>query len=240
MEWAHVNLDEVNGLQRWYGQQPRKVRIGSAMMLNKFAYGTRQAVISHLPTVMTVRAPAFVGTRVRYTKTSTGTPVNQQQTTTGSIATDRFSAWTEQEQGTPTARKRFGTLSGRGGSMQGKLRPSARLKPGNEVIGIEDYKPRGGKVSNFIAMLFRKKETRLVKIGKGYFKLPKKTSAIPGPTKSGGTLHRALELVQVGQRKQPKQLHWLEQSRTIYFRKTNLNQVWASVCNQLMTPPPKK
>jgi hypothetical protein len=227
MEYA-IDLHEVNGLRKWYGKQPSRMRVASAHMLNHFAFGTRTQAISVIGKTMTVRNPRFVARQVRVTKASTSSPVTVQKSLTGSVAMQRFSGWVEQEKGTPTNRKRFATLAGRSGVKTKQIRPVARLKPANEVITIQSsgYKPRGG-VSNyagFIAMLMRKGENRLIRV-KGIL-LKRKRSK--------------LELVQVLRKKQPKRIPWLRTARANYFRATNVDKLWEKTAMALMGKPDKR
>jgi hypothetical protein len=225
---VEIDLREVRGLRDWYGKQPGRMRVASAQMLNHFAFGTRTGAIRQIDKTMTVRNPRFVSSRIRVTKASTGAPIDRQKSITGSVATQRFSGWTEQEYGTPTDRKRFATKAGRAGDMNKKIRPSARLKPGNEVITMDSpgYRPVGNagrNVGGFLAMLMRKKENRLVRIKGMLFKRKRKQ----------------MELVQVLRKKQPKQIHWLRDARAGYFRGTDIDKLWAKTATALMGKPGK-
>lgn len=249
-EWR-IDLSELNGLKRWYGKQPRLMRVASASMLNSFAYGTRTQAIAQIHATMTVRAPGFINRQIRYTKTSGSLPIGQQRSSTGSLAiagqTKRgnFSGWTEQEKGTPTARNRYATLAARDGNKANKIRPSLRLKPSMEAvkIGQDGYTPRGG-VGNwggFFAMLRRRGEKRLIKVKGGFYKMPlgRAGKALHGPTATGGSLRPRLILIQDLKKKQPKQNHWLRAARAIYFRRTDIGVLWAQTCQRLIAPPPK-
>ena len=223
-EW-YVDLSEVDGIRKWYGEQPRLMRVASACLLNEFAFGTRTRAIQTIGEMMIVRNKRFVSSRLRVTKAKTSAPINIQESWTGSMATQRFSGWVEQEKGVPTNRNRFSTLAGRGGDEHKQMRPSIRLKPKHQVITQADYEPRGGpsNVGGFIAMALRKKETRLIRI-KGVI-LKRKRSK--------------LEVVQSLKRKQPRRLRWLRKARGLYFQHTDINRLWSRICNSLVKPPKK-
>lgn len=231
MEW-NIDLTEMNGLRKWYRNQPRLVQRGSAQLLNDFAFGVRKQAIQHIGRVMIVRAQAFVASRLRVTKTSGATPIGSQRSITGSIASERFSGWTEQEKGTPTSRHRFATLAGRGGDKHKKIRPGVRLKPSNEVITIADAKPVGGRgngpgttnYGGFVAMMLREKENRLIRMKGSIYKRKR----------------NKLEHVQTLRAKQPKPLRWLRQSRAIYFKTHNPQDMWNRIAGSLIKPPPKR
>jgi len=236
-----IDLTEVNGLRNWYGKQPRLMRVACSQMLNHYARGTRESSIKQIDKTMTVRSPGFVSSRMRYTKASSTTPINQQVSHAGSVGAERFSGWTEQEKGVPQARKRFATLAGRGGSQAGKIRPSVRLKPGLEVVTIKDYKPRGGSLANFVAMLFRKKEKRLVRIKGKFYKLPAIKGEIAGPKQGRqGMMHRKLVQVQGIGARQPGMNHWMKDARAAYFRRTSLDKLWARTAGALMGRPGRR
>lgn len=224
MEWK-VDLHEVDGIRRWYGKQPRLLRVATGNMLNDFAFGTRTAAIQQINRHMTVRNARFVASRIRVTKANRYLPVNNQVAWTGSVAGPRFSGWAEQEKGAKTKRNRFSTLAGRGGSVQKQMRPSVRLKPKNEVISPSDYHPRGGdrNISGFVQMVLRKKETRIIRI-KGTFYKRKRNR---------------LEQVQGSKPVQPKKFRWLRNARATYFRNTDLTALWRRHCMAVTRPPSK-
>lgn len=234
MEWK-ADLGEVDGLRQWYRNCPRKMQIACARMLNNFAFGVKEQVPVTIGQLMIVRNPRFVSSRIRVTKTSASLPVSSQKSWVGSVAIaagtkgrGAFSGWTEQEKGTPTDRKRVATLAARSGDKHKQMRPGVRLKPGVEVVTAEhyDYMPRGGRnnIGGLIAMMKRKGETRLMKIGKVYLKLNR----------------RKVEEVQIARKKQPKRIHWLRIARAQYFRKTNLDKMWRETVELLMGKPKKR
>lgn len=224
MEW-HQDLREVDGLRRWYGEQPKLVRIACGRMLNAFAFGTRIEAIRVIDREMTVRNERFVRSRMQVTKASTRSPVPVQRSLAGSVAKPRFSGWVEQETGEPTQRNRFATLLGRSGDEQKQMRHIVRLKPKHDVITPEDYDQKGGarNIGGFKAMVIRKGENRLIRIKGGIYKRRRKK----------------LELVQSLKRKQPKRLRWLRRARAIYFKKTDLDRLWRRTVDQLVQPPRK-
>lgn len=218
-----IDFSELKGLQRWYGDQPRLVRIATGRMLNDFAFGTRTLAIREINDTMIVRNPKFVAGRIRVTKARESAPTNRQIAITGSMATARFSGWTEQELGTPQVRTRFASLAGRGGSETKPIRHVVRLKPRNSVVTREDYQMKSGHTNRqFFAAAKRKKENRLLKVNGKLFKRKR----------------LRFELVQVLKRpKAPKRNMWLKNSGDKYFRGVNLNAKWARITSALVRPP---
>lgn len=203
------------------------------MLLNRFAHGTYEGSIKRIGALMTVRNVRFLQTRLRYSKAPTTAPIASQVARTGSIATARFTGWAEQELGKRTNRSHWSEPASRGGDKTRQMKPSSRLKPGNRVVRIEDYHPSGGNSNygGFIAMLIRRKENRLVMIRNGGYGRLKR-----GVWKRN---RKRLEMMQSLKTKQPKRLRWLSQARAIYFKSTNIPQVWEKICNQLVRPPGK-
>lgn len=227
MEWK-VDMSEIYALRRWYARNPGKVKVAIGRMLNHFAFGTRTKAIEQVDKQMIVRNKRFVSSRIQVTKANTHAPVSIQQSITGSVATERFSGWDEQEYGKKTARKRFATLAGRGGTPTKKVRQAARLKPGTPVLtmGNAGFVPTGGtsNYGGFIAMLIRQKENRLVRI-KGIILKRKRNK---------------FEAVQILRREQPKKKRWLAPARARYFKETDLVALWKKTVQPLLGKPPRR
>lgn len=227
MEWM-IDLSELNGLRRWYGKQPKLMQQACAAMLNQFAFGTRSQAIKRIDALMTVRNPKFVASRIQVSKANGARPINSQVARTGSKATARFTGWTEQEFGTkPQMNRMIALMGGRGGNIQKQARPSARLKPGRQVVRPTDpeYNPKGGKtnVAGFFAMARRKKENRLlfVKKYKTFYK------------RRGNKF----EAAQTMPRHKIKRERWLRQARAIYFQQTDLGRLWENTVHRFVPPP---
>lgn len=252
-EWD-VDLTEVNGLRDWYRGQPKMIQKGGAMLLNRYAWGTRDESVKQIGRLMVVRNLSFVNSRLRVTQCSMSTPIDRQQAIAGSIAGKRFSGWTEQELGTPTSRKRVSTLASRAGDISRQMLPRTRLKPTQQVatFGSQGYgkTPRGTHGGNanyggWIAMLVRQGYKGLVRIKGGLYMIDRGGKILAGPKPQGGgrgsirsTGH--LSLVQEMKKKQPKANHWLIAGRNEYFRKNPPQRTWIGIVSKLMNPPRKK
>jgi hypothetical protein len=260
VEWK-ADLREVDGIRKWYGKQPRLMRVACAKMLTEFAFGTRTRAITQIDKLMTVRNRKFVMGRLQVTKARGYVPVNQQVAIVGSTpggrelvgptqhggklrARTRFSGWVEQEFGDRGQRNRASSLAGRGGSESGQMRHAIRLKPRNEVVTIKDYNPTGGNgnLGGFIAMLNRKKEKSIVRIGGTFYK--RKGSGgkvIKGySSSSGGTLRtKSLEIVQRMNPKRTRRRRWLFPARVQYFQHTDLTALWKRIVTPLIPKPEK-
>lgn len=225
MEWE-IDLSEVNGLRGWYGKQPKLIQRASAMLLNEYAFEVRRGAVKHIDRLMIVRNARFVDSRMRVTKAGYNTPINQQRSVTGSVASPRFTGWTEQEGG-PTRRTHYATLAGRGGNKQKQIRPVVRFKPGTDILDRDDYPtPDGGRtnVGGYFAIMRRLKENRMMRIGKVVYKRNR----------------NKIQPVQILGKKPPKRVAWMKQARAIYFRTHNPQTTWAKVVSRVLKPPPKR
>lgn len=241
-EWD-IDLREVNGLQNWYKKQPKLMQKASAMLLNRFAWGTRDESVRTIGRLMTVRNDRFVAGRLKVSQTAMSAPIAQQCAIAGSKATQRFTGWKEQELGTRTERKRISTVESRGGNIRNQMRGPARLKRSNEVVTIADRNPTGGTTNygGFIALLMRTKYKGLIRIGGKFYTLPRTNKAqFVGPGAKGGNYWNQLQMVQETKKEQPKRLRWMKQARAIYFKKNPPQRTWNAVVAKLMMPPKKR
>jgi len=255
-EWD-IDLSAVDGLRYWYKKKPKLMQKASALLLNRFAWGTRDEAVRQISALMTVRNPKFVNSRLRVTQTAQSRPISQQRTIAGSVAikghTKRgnFTGWTEQEFGTPVSRNRISTLAARKGNIQNQMQPRSRLKRANEVTTLAEsaLKPRGGTTNygGWIAMLARQGYKGLVRIKGGLYLIGKGGGRLAGPTMPGRggarkklTMDAHLQLVQQFKVAQPKQKHWMKQARANYFHKNPPQRTWSGIVHKLMTPPPKR
>lgn len=243
-EWD-IDLTAIDGLRKWYGKQPKLMQRASAMLLNRFAWGTRDEAVRQISSHMVVRNDRFVKGRLRVTQTRTGTPIAQQRSVAGSVATNRFTGWKEQEYGTRTARKRVSTLASRNGSIQNQMRGPARLKRSTSVRTFSQLPmaPRGGPTNygGYIAMLLRDRYKGLIRIGGKFYTLPRTNKAqFVGPGRQGGNYWKQLQLVQETKKEQPKRIRWMRTARAVYFKAHPPQKTWNAVVAGLMKPPPKR
>lgn len=247
-EWD-IDLTEIGGLRKWYGRKPHQMQRASAMLLNEFAFKTRDEAIRQIDKFMTVRNPKFVASRIRVTKTSYSTPIDRQRSITGSVAIrgakgrGDFTGWTEQEKGTAVARKRVSTIASRGGNIQRQMIGRSRLKTKNEVMEVNDKVPLGGtgNIAGFIAMLARSGYKGIIHIKDRFYIIGKGRQMLAGPVMPGRSgLFKQLELVQRTKKEQPKRIKWLRTARAVYFKKHPPQRTWDGLMNRLIKPPPKK
>lgn len=219
MDLFDIDTKELSQLRRWYKRQPAKFKRAQALMLNEFAFGTRRSLLDLVGKRMTVRNEKFISSRFRVTKATTAT----QRSVVGTVAGPRFSGFVEQERGTPTERTRAATLAARGGARSGQIKPRFRLKPTAEVVTKEDY--HADRVGAFVAMIFERKEKRLIRIGKAILK------------RKGNKLQLVQKLNP--RKKQPRKRPFFQSARVQYFRSINLRALWSKTIERVLTPPPR-
>lgn len=137
MTTLHVKTLDLRDLEKFYKKAPKKFARASAGMLNNLAFQTRGVALIRIASDLEIRNPRFVASRMQVEKAKFG-PMSGQRAEVGSVAKDRFSGWTEQETGAEPLRNRVFTLTARRGSNQNQAAPSSRLKPGNNIVDIND------------------------------------------------------------------------------------------------------
>lgn len=133
-----MSTRDLKALARLFKKSPRKMAQVAAGVLNTEAFGLRTSILKILDKEMTIRSPGFVKSRVRVVKARTG-PINSIESETGSIFSDRFSGWKEQQFGTESDRESVPTRFSRGGSWQGRMRASLRSRQKNPLWRMSDF-----------------------------------------------------------------------------------------------------
>ena len=227
-----IDFDELDDWQRWATAQPRLVRKATGTLLNDFAFGVRFRAFRQIEATMEVRAPKFTKGRLRVQKARPSAPTNRQKSVVGSIKTPKtpkngaHSGWVEQETGQRHDRDHLPLLRSRNNIFSKKVRPITRLKPDRELIEAEhpDYRVRGGRtnVQGFLAMARRRKENRLIRVGKVALKRKK----------------NKFETVQSLKRpKQPKLQPWMAPAIERYFRRAPAQVSWNRIAQRVLTTP---
>ena len=218
-----LKASDLLNLRRLYRKAPKKFALSIRSMVNGFAFGTRREALAIIEKKMVVRNKRFVAGRVQVVKARASRTIAE----VGSVATQRFTGWKEQEMGSDTDRTRVFAIMARNGNYRRQALPSARLKPGANFIKPEDY---DGKTNRFrtMAMLadIRRKKIRrpfLIKKQDRRFK--------PGLYRMvGGTIQ---QLQQFGRKRQPRRVHWMEGGIKAYFKGFSLRNEWAKAISHV-------
>lgn len=225
-------------LRKFYKRAPKKFAAASGMLLNNFAFGSRDMSISIIHEAMVVRQPGFVKSRIQVKKSHFRQPISSQLSEYGSVKTPRFGGWVAQEFGQKKARKKFAALTARKGIKQRIIMRKFRLDA--PFITPSRYpKRRGFKGKNIdqqiqimLKTLDRMNYPAPFKI-LGHSRIPSGLYIFGG----GRTQHdqRELEVVQLfGRPKRTKRVRWLSGGTKRYFGRINLRREWARVIDRVL------
>lgn len=217
--FAIKNEDLIN-LTKFYKRLPKQFARASASVLTSFAFGTRQKSIKIIKNRMNVRNERFITSSIKVEKANGNIPLGSQSSKTGSIERTRFTGLVEQELGTKSKRTRTSTLFARGGNESKQIRPSFRMKPGNQFKSPDDF---AGESNQHRAIVM------LQTLSREKFKKP---FVIKGHKKFKTGLYKLhrnkIKRIQEFKNKvQPKRVKWLSGGRKLYFGVTNIGNVWA-------------
>jgi hypothetical protein len=225
-ELFQIDLANLINLRKFYKKAPKQFLKAANSTLNSFAFGTRKESLGIIQKKMTIRSRKFVPGSLRVQK-STGTNINNLRSEVGSIRRPRFSGWREQELGTKPESPKSITKFARG-SKNRKLRPSFRMKPGNDFLSEDDFeiKGSGDRTTIMLQILSRQKGKKKPFIIKGSSKF-----------KSGLYVFRRKKIKRIQTFKQterPKRISWLQGGRREFFRAADINKIWAESIRRVL------
>lgn len=205
---------------KFYAKAPFKARRATARMLSQFAFGTRQEAIGEIVRTMTVRSEKFVSSSMVF-KGARAQPIDQQQSSAGSIARQRFSGWVEQQDGKIDNRTRTQSLLARGNNFSKRVKPSVRMKPGRDFITMGDFDlPSGGQqVPTYISMVKKKYKNKPFLLKKKYKNIKR------GVYKFVKNKMQILQNFEAKKRK-PKPNPWMTNARLRFFKSTDVDKEW--------------
>ncbi|MCK5601154.1 hypothetical protein KAR91_04740 [Candidatus Pacearchaeota archaeon] len=217
-----VDNSQLTKLLLFYATAPKKFAKASGSMLNHFAFGTRTEALNELQRRMTIRNQAFMKRQMRVEKSHTRLPIQSQVSKTGSVTTQRFTGWEEQETGKKTDKTRTFSLSARRGSRRKQALPSARLKPGRDLDNPNNYEGKDSyhRVLAMLSAIQAKKSKKPFHVFKGGRKISSGLYRFEGDQ---------LTMLQkyATSNAQPKRRPWINQARARYFRNTDMKALWS-------------
>lgn len=233
LQMFDMDKKKIIELIKFYQRAPKKFGVASGMLLNNFAFGTREKAIGTIHAGMTVRSEAFVKRSIVVNKANFRAPMMSQRSEVGSIARPRFSGWIEQETGKATDRTRAFLLEARKGQKKKKAMPSTRLKPSKIILKPEDM---GGSSAN-ITGFHHRAQVLLMWTWRNKWRKPfmirghKRLKA--GLYKWKGKKLRKLQTFKP-RRKQPRKFPWLTISRNKFLRGVNVAREWERVLKRVV------
>ncbi|MEE9119166.1 MAG: hypothetical protein V3U02_11335 [Calditrichia bacterium] len=224
-ELFQIDLSNLINLRKFYRRAPKQFLKATNSTLNSFAFGTRKRSLEIIEKKMTIRNQKFVAGSLRVQK-STGTNINNARSEVGSINRPRFTGWKEQELGTKPERSRSITSFGRG-TKNRRLRPSFKMRPGNNFLDSDDFDISGGgdRTVVFLQMLARRKQRKPFII-KGSSKF-----------KSGLYVFRRKKIKRIQtfkETKKIKRVRWMSGGRREFFRTADINKIWAESLRRVL------
>jgi hypothetical protein len=221
-----IKLNEILALRKWFKECPRQLQRATAVILNNYAFGTREMILRTLPEIMTIRNSGLPRKATWADKAKYSDRIEDQKSHVGTrtAGMKRFTGWVEQESGQKATRTRLQTLAARGGSKENVVEQRNRLKPATPVLTIAQYNPRGGLMNyqGFAAMIRRKKYMGLYRIKDRVYR----------DGKTVQKLHPTSGL-------QPRKNPFLLFSAGRYHKSIDLSAMWYRTVQMVLKPPPR-
>ena len=205
---------------KFYAKAPFLARRSTARMLSVFAFGTRKEAINEINSTMNVRNQKFVSSSIIF-RGARATRIDDQQSSTGSIARARSTGWIEQQEGKVDSRTRSQSLLARGNNFDKQVAPSARLKPGRSFITMGSFDLPSGpaQVPTYIRLVKSKYKNKPFILNKKYRQIKRGVYKF---------VRNKMMLLQNFERKPRKVKHnpWMTNARERYMSKVDLDAEW--------------
>lgn len=223
-----VDQSGLKNLQKYISEAGKKFRAAENMWINRAAFGTRDNALAYLARNFTVRSPGFVRSRLRVEKAT----FSRQRAEVGSIRTQRFTGWAEQEGLAEDKRDKTVTPSARLGVITKRVLPRFRMKRSTSFRKPDDYAGRTRR---------QRANAMLQAVGRGRDKRPfvlyghRTLQAGLWRFGDGPKGRRKLEALQIFGKKppRPKRAPWMRSSVRKYFREIDRKRVWADIVRRL-------
>jgi len=215
-----ISAPDLINLRRFYKRAPKQFTFAVANMLNSFAFGTREQALKVLKGSMTIRNPRFVSKMLRAQTVKGSTPIASQKALAGSLESQRFTGWSEQELGTAPKKTRTASLFARAGQHAKQMKRKARLLPGTKYMTPDDVKGKNAHHRAVVLLIITNRER-----SKEPFVIKGHDTLMDGLYQWAGK--GKLKMLQTFEEaKRPKKLDWLTRARKRYFNKTNITSLW--------------
>lgn len=215
---------------------PKKYRAITGTLLNRLAYQARNFAIKEgLEKEFTFRSRGLKRKHFRFTRTRTTIPIAQMVSYYGSISSNRFTGWIEQQTGKRTKRTRTATLSARG--KAGKRQIGKRYRhnmlnrmPRREVVPVRNAKSEAHHTAAMLAILTRRGYRGPLYIGEQADGAGSFPAGIYQMMASGD-----VRPVQLDRELQPHRVDWASELQRRFFRSINLVHETAAAIHRVMS-----
>lgn len=212
-------------LRRLYKKAPKKMQKVTAGVLNTEAFTLRTNILQILKKEMIIRSPGFVKKMVRVVKARPG-PVQGQVAESGSVFTDRFTGWKEQQTGEIGKKKQMASKFARGGSWQGKVRQGLRRKQSNPMWRPSDFNIKNAKNTKHRLIIFLQiLDQRKIR---DMFSMPFESGDL-GDMRGGVIYNMKSSKIRGVYRqrwKGPERISWMDKSIDLLLKEVNILKLW--------------
>lgn len=214
-----VDKRQIEKLGKHFDKLQKRLPMSIAGMLNAQADGTRNTALEEIARTMTVRSRPFVAGRIRYTKAMP----SSLEAIVGSVATDRFTGFAEQERGGEMERERGITLAARRGIKTKKVLSAARLKRTNVFEEPSKYegKSAADRARGMIRALSRKGHRKPF-IVHGHEKLPAGLYQLKGRRNK----QKLVMMQRFGEAPKVERHPWMRPAIDLFFRRWYSKREW--------------
>ena len=149
------DVKDMQAYRLMMANAPKYYRAVMANFLNNMGFKLREIMQKDIESSMTVRNKGVVKRFTRVQKTG-AVEIAQQQVIVGSLRGERFTGWSEQEQGKPSERDRQIWLGARGGDP-GKTVPKS-MRMNQRIMTADDadiHGTEGNRTLGFLAWMAR-------------------------------------------------------------------------------------
>jgi len=164
-----ANTKDMQAFSLMMKNAPKYYRAIMANFLNNMGFRLREIMQADIEHSMTVRNKGVVKRFTRVQKTG-AVDIAQQRVSVGSLRSERFTGWAEQESGTPSERDRQIWLGARGGDPGKQVPKSNRMN--QRIMTVDDadiHGTEGNRIIGFLAWIGR--HPGLAQAGYGLFRL---------------------------------------------------------------------
>lgn len=223
MDIFKMDRKDLDKLGKMLNESPKSFKYATAGVLNSLAFGMRKNDVEEISTSMIIRNRRFVESAIQVDKARAGR-IENQIAVVGSVKRERFSGWSEQENGTPINKKRTPTIEARGGNKQSPVKQKLRMKPGSKYYKPSQFSGRTEKGQ--FAYMLRVLGTR----GKGGdFILDKEIDTKRGRLTKGMYQLRDHKIHKIQDFKihQPKRNQWQSRAMRKLEQNNDMAKIWA-------------
>lgn len=230
MDIFKMDRKDLDKLGKMLNESPKSVKYVTAGVLNSLAFGMRKNDVEEISASMIIRNRRFVESAIQVDKARAGR-IENQIAIVGSVKRDRFSGWSEQENGKDVSKSRAATTEARGGNPQSQVKPKARMKSGNKFYKPSQFQGKNDR-SRFMSMM-----RILGSRGGGEFLLSESYNGLKRELPKGlyRLKHGKIKLLQSFKKPQkPNRNQWQSRAMRKLEQNNDMAKIWAENIERVM------